>query len=69
LLAGFRGSKPGDREAAIDAIVKISRLALEHPEIAEIEVNPLIVLDETRGAIAVDARVRVSETQHAVALA
>jgi acyl-CoA synthetase (NDP forming) len=61
LLAGYRGAHPADRTAAIDAIVKLSRLVMEHPEIAEIEINPLIVRPDGMGAIAVDARVRVSE--------
>jgi acetyltransferase len=61
LIAGYRGAHPADRQAAIDAIVKLSRLVIEHPEIAEIEINPLIVLPEGHGAVAVDARVRVTE--------
>lgn len=61
LLAGYRGAHPADRNAAIQAIVKLSRLVMEHPEIAEIEINPLIVMPEGQGAVAVDARLRVTE--------
>jgi acetyl coenzyme A synthetase (ADP forming)-like protein len=57
LLAGFRGAPPADRAAVVNVIVRLARLAHDYPEIAEIEINPLIVLE--RGAWAVDARARV----------
>ncbi|HEY3312626.1 MAG TPA: acetate--CoA ligase family protein [Anaerolineales bacterium] len=57
-LAGYRSIKPRDRSAAIDALVRLSWLAIEHPEIAEIEINPLKVLD--RGAVALDVRLKRS---------
>ena len=58
LLAGFRGRPAGDREAAIDAIVAIAAFA-EHRRgrLLELEVNPLPVLAEGRGAFAVDAMI------------
>ena len=58
LLTGLRGAPPADRAALVDAIVRISRLAADHDEIAELDVNPLLVLPE--GAVAVDARVILS---------
>jgi acetyltransferase len=57
LLAGFRGAPPADRAAVIDVITRLAQLAHDHPQIAEIEINPLIVLED--GAWAVDARARV----------
>ena len=57
LLAGLRGAPPADRAALVDAIVRIGHLAADHPEIAELDVNPLLVLPQGQGAIAVDARV------------
>lgn len=57
LLRGLRGAAPADRAALVDAIVRIGRLAAEHEEIVELDVNPLIVLAEGEGAVAVDARV------------
>lgn len=57
LLAGLRGAPPADRAALVDAIVRIGQLAADHPEIAELDVNPLLVLPQGQGAVAVDARV------------
>jgi hypothetical protein len=44
-----------DLDAAAAAIVAVSRVAAAHPEIAEVEVNPLLALP--RGAVGLDARV------------
>ncbi len=57
VLAGARGTRPADRAALADAIVRIGRLAADHPEIAELDVNPLLVLPEGQGVMAVDARI------------
>lgn len=57
LLAGLRGAPPADRAALVDAIIRVSQLAADHPEIAELDVNPLLVLPQGQGALAVDARV------------
>jgi acetyl coenzyme A synthetase (ADP forming)-like protein len=57
LLAGFRGAPPADRAAVVEVIVRLARLAHDYPNITEIEINPLIVLEE--GAWAVDVRARV----------
>jgi acyl-CoA synthetase (NDP forming) len=55
LLTGARGRPPLDMPAAAKAVAAVSRLAAEHPEIAEVEVNPLLVLP--RGALGLDARI------------
>ncbi len=57
LLTGLRGAPAADRGALVDAIVRIGQLAADHPEIAELDVNPLLVLPEGQGVMAVDARV------------
>jgi len=54
LLEGARGRPPADREALIGAILAFSRLLVKNPDIAEIEINPLLALPE--GVVAVDAR-------------
>ncbi len=56
-LAGWRSIPPADRDAVRDALLGLAELVNSHPEIAEIEINPLRVLD--KGAVAVDARVRI----------
>ena len=55
-LAGWRGAPPADREAVIDALLRLSQMALDLPEIAELEINPLRVLAAGEGAYAVDGR-------------
>jgi acyl-CoA synthetase (NDP forming) len=56
LLEGFRGSKPGDRDALLDALVNLGRLAHELPDVIEaIDINPFMVCE--RGAFALDGLV------------
>jgi acyl-CoA synthetase (NDP forming) len=54
LLRGVRGDRPVDLEAVIEVLLALSRLMVECPEVAEIDVNPLLVFEE--GVVAVDAR-------------
>ncbi|MCX6026044.1 MAG: acetate--CoA ligase family protein [Chloroflexi bacterium] len=54
LLQSVRGGAAADREALLRAILDFSRLVAEHPELSEVEINPLII--SPSGAIAVDAR-------------
>ncbi len=55
-LKGFRSIAPVDEEAVIAVLIKLSFLAYEHPEIEEVEINPLRVL--SKGAVAVDVRMK-----------
>jgi acyl-CoA synthetase (NDP forming) len=55
LLDGARGRPPVDVAAAARAAAALSRFAAEHPEIAEVEVNPLLALPD--GALGLDARI------------
>ena len=55
ILAGARGRPPLDVAAAADALAALSRLAASRPDLAEIEINPLLV--GPKGALALDARV------------
>ncbi len=59
LLDGFRGAPAADRDAIVDALLRISQMVMDHPEIRELDINPLTALRPGTGAIAVDARVRV----------
>jgi acetyl-CoA synthetase len=59
LLNGFRGKPAGDKKAAIDAIEVIARYALEEREhLVELDVNPLLVLEEGKGVVIADALIR-----------
>ena len=57
LLAGYRDRKPADIQAIAATLVRLSALVCRHPEIREIDINPLLADDA--GVIALDARVRV----------
>ncbi|MCY1210338.1 Protein lysine acetyltransferase Pka [compost metagenome] len=56
LLDGARGRPKADVPAAAKAIVALSRFAVRHADsVSEIDINPLVVLDQGRGAHALDA--------------
>lgn len=59
LLQGARGRPPLDVAAAARAAVALSRFAAAHPEVAAVEVNPLLVLPH--GAVGLDARLVLAE--------
>ena len=57
LLRGVRGEPPSDIEGLTEVIERVSQLAMEVPDVQELDINPLIVLPDRQGAIAADARV------------
>jgi acetyltransferase len=59
LLRGVRGEEPSDVSSIADALVRLSQLVTDFPEIIEMDVNPLTVMSSGRGAIAVDCRISV----------
>ena len=61
LLEGLRGEAPRDIEALVEALLRASQLAERHPEIAEMDINPLISQEE--GAVAVDARFQLASRE------
>jgi acyl-CoA synthetase (NDP forming) len=54
LLQGIRGAPPVDRDKLISLLLAVSRIAVAHPEISEIDLNPVIV--NANGYNVVDAR-------------
>ncbi|MEA2008382.1 MAG: acetate--CoA ligase family protein, partial [Chloroflexota bacterium] len=56
LLDGIRGNPPVDKEALVDIILRMGQLVQDFPEIAEFDINPLIVYPNGQGAIAIDMR-------------
>ena len=57
LLKGVRGEKPSDLKAVVDSLQRLSQLIVDFPEIEEFDMNPLLVLEEGKGARAVDVRI------------
>ena len=61
LLGEFRGRPAADVAALADAIVRLGALAAAHGELAECDINPLLVLDGGEGCVAVDVRMRLGQ--------
>lgn len=59
LLEGYRGHPPADVPALEEALLRLSRLAEEVPEIAEVDLNPVFAFPPGEGCQVGDARVRV----------
>ena len=57
LLAGYRGRPPADMDALCDVLVRVGQLAADLPELAELDINPLLA--DAGGVIALDARMRL----------
>jgi len=59
-LSGYRSLAPVDREAVVEALQRLGQLALDFPQITEVEINPLRVLAGKGGAFALDVRLRIN---------
>ena len=57
LLRGFRGKPVGDVEVIEKALVSISDMVTDNPEIMEMDINPLLVHEEGCGATVADCRI------------
>ena len=57
ILKGIRGQPPSDIKALVDCLLRLSQLVTDFPEITEFDMNPLLVLEEGKGACAVDVRI------------
>ena len=63
LLHGFRGSPRADLEALTDTLVRVGRLALDWADrIEALDINPLLIMPEGRGVVAVDALLVLQDT-------
>jgi len=60
LVTGYRGAPCADQAALTDLLARLSMLAEEHPEVAELDLNPVIARSD--GCLIVDARARLAST-------
>jgi acetyltransferase len=58
LLAGYRNRPPADIDAICRTLIRVAQLVTDIPEIAELDINPLLA--DSAGVIALDARMRVA---------
>ncbi len=63
ILKGIRGRPARDIESIVDALQRLGQLALDFPEIEELDINPLFVLDKGKGSVIGDARMILTKTE------
>jgi acyl-CoA synthetase (NDP forming) len=63
LLTGYRGRPAVDLSALRDLLLRVSRLAVELPQIVELDLNPVIALPAGEGCWIVDARIKVTASR------
>ncbi len=66
LLQGYRGKPPGDVAAIKDLLARVSRLVSDIPELLEMDLNPVKILEPGKGCVVVDARIRLANPSHAI---
>jgi acetate---CoA ligase (ADP-forming) len=63
VLDGFRGNPPSDIDGIVDALLRLSAMVCNHPEIAELDVNPLIVHCKGHGCSVADSRILLRQVK------
>lgn len=61
ILQGSRGHSPRDIDKIVDALIRLGQLAIDYPQIQELDINPLFVLDEGQGSVIGDARMLLTD--------
>jgi acetate---CoA ligase (ADP-forming) len=62
ILTGVRGNPPSDIPAIEEMLLRLSTLVCNHPEISELDINPLIVHPEGKGCSVADSRIMLRRT-------
>jgi hypothetical protein len=57
---GFRGQPPADTAAMAECLERLSQLVTDFPEITELDINPLIVHAQGKGARVADVRIALA---------
>jgi acetate---CoA ligase (ADP-forming) len=61
VLDGFRGAPPSDIDAIVDTMLRLSAMVCDNPEIAELDINPLIVHAKGDGCSVADSRIMLKQ--------
>ena len=64
ILKGFRGQSAYDIDAIVDYLLRISQLVSDFPEVKELDLNPIKVLEEGKGLVIFDAKVILAEDKN-----
>jgi acyl-CoA synthetase (NDP forming) len=59
LLEGYRGAPPSNIRSLLDLLHRVSRMAMEQPEITELDLNPVLVFQGEAPCVALDARLKL----------
>jgi acetyltransferase len=62
LLQGYRGKPAANIDSVVEVLIRVGQLAVDHPEIRELDINPLLA--DSAGVIALDARFRVAPAEN-----
>ncbi len=62
ILEGYRGGPKYDARALEETILRLGQMVEDIPEVVELDLNPLMVLQDGKGALVVDSRIRVAES-------
>jgi len=57
ILEGVRGEKPSDIKSIVETLERLSQLVTEIDDIAELDINPLLVFEEGKGCRIADGRI------------
>jgi acetyltransferase len=60
LLTGYRGAPPANQASLLDLLHRVSLLATDHPEVLELDLNPVLALPGDAPCVALDARLRLA---------
>jgi acetyltransferase len=60
ILEGVRGEDPSDLPALVDTILAVTRLITDFPQIVELDLNPVRLMREGRGCLALDAQMTLA---------
>ncbi len=60
ILKGARGHRPSDLQALTETLLRLSQLLVDHPQIKELDINPLRLFHDQEGCRALDARVIIN---------
>ena len=63
VLDGFRGAPKADVASIVDTLLRVSEMVTNHPEIAEMDINPLIVHAQGEGSSVADSRVMLRKVK------
>ncbi len=63
LLKGIRGEAPSDIGALKEVMLRVSQIALDFPEILELDINPIIVYEDGKGCISLDVKMIIGELE------